>query len=398
MTATITRSTTKKQTKEKQESPYKRLHVIIPIEDMLWASQQRPSVNQLWQECWTSDPYGSRWMPLSTNLGYSSFICAKKILSESGLFIFKPDKSIQDGRETVGWMVKNLHGSRIKEFWDKATAETAEPTSTKQQSSAEKLEMDAGSREMRCKYTASISDESQSEQGFYKPSQTPQKHLTNSSKEIVRCNSSTLKENLHCDETAIAPFGGASPQTVEGVEKEKELSAVTDCTSLTLVDAVQGEPALLLSEKQDLGDEPGTTHEGHISAAPVAPGFENLVTQCEEPAGQSQPASLLSEKQGSGDEPKVTHEGGDSAPSAPESKTQPDKWSSEAIALRSKARPWRMEKLKMAGLLKENPRFDFLMECWQDDPALQIVIKGLVRKCPQWGYVVVDGQLVEWDD
>ncbi|MEH1873185.1 hypothetical protein [Nostoc sp.] len=30
---------------------------------MLWASQQKPSVTQLWQECWTADPYGSRWMP-----------------------------------------------------------------------------------------------------------------------------------------------------------------------------------------------------------------------------------------------------------------------------------------------------------------------------------------------
>lgn len=65
MPATITRKT-QKPTKEKPQSPYRRLHVIIPIEDMLWASQQKPSVNQLWQECWTADPYGSRWMPLST--------------------------------------------------------------------------------------------------------------------------------------------------------------------------------------------------------------------------------------------------------------------------------------------------------------------------------------------
>lgn len=55
--------------------------------------------------------------------------------------------------------------------------------------------------------------------------------------------------------------------------------------------------------------------------------------------------------------------------SAPDLETQPDKWSSEAIALRSKARPWRMEKLKMAELLNENPGLDFLMEWWQDDPA-----------------------------
>ncbi|MBD2505239.1 hypothetical protein [Anabaena azotica] len=440
MTATITRPITRKTTKEKQESPYKRLHVIIPIEDMLWASQQRPSVNQLWQECWTSDPYGSRWMPLSTNLGYSSFICAKKILSQSGLFIFKPDKSIQDGRETVGWMVRNLHGSRMKEFWDKATAETEEPNATKQQSSAEKLEMDAIPREIRCKHKASISDESQSEQGFCEPSRTAQKHLTNSSKEIVRCVSSTPNENSHGDETAIAPLGGASPQTLEGVEEREELPTVTDCTSLSLVDGVPSQPASLLNEKQDLGvepgttheghisaapgasgfensvtqsdhsqpapllnknqdlgDEPGTSHEGHISAAPIASGFENSVTQSKEPAGHSQPATLSAEKQDLGVEPKATHEGGGSAPSAPEPETQPDKWSSEAIALRSKARPWRMEKLKMAGLLKENPGLDFLMECWNDDPALQIVITRLVRKCPQWGYVVVDSQLMEWE-
>ncbi|BAY41448.1 hypothetical protein NIES2111_58440 (plasmid) [Nostoc sp. NIES-2111] len=111
----------------------------------------------------------------------------------------------------------------------------------------------------------------------------------------------------------------------------------------------------------------------------------------------SQPASLLNEKQDLGNEATITHEGGGSVPSAPQPETQPDKWSSEAIAERSKARPWRMEKLKMAGLFKENPGFDFLMECWQDDPALQIVIKGLVRNCPQWGFVVVDGQLIKWE-
>ena len=104
MTATITKPKPKKSAASKPQSPYKRLHVIIPIEDMLWASQQKPSVNQLWQECWTADPYGSRWMAITSALGYSTFISAKKILSESGLFIFKPDKSIQDGRETASWM------------------------------------------------------------------------------------------------------------------------------------------------------------------------------------------------------------------------------------------------------------------------------------------------------
>ncbi|QFS51926.1 hypothetical protein [Nostoc sphaeroides] len=72
MTATITRPKLKKSAATKPQSPYKRLHVIIPIEDMLWASQQRPSVTQLWQECWTADPYGSRWMPLSTGMGFKN--------------------------------------------------------------------------------------------------------------------------------------------------------------------------------------------------------------------------------------------------------------------------------------------------------------------------------------
>jgi hypothetical protein len=57
MTATIARPKSKKSTANKQESPYKRFHVIVPIEDMLWASQQKSSVTQLWQECWTADPY-----------------------------------------------------------------------------------------------------------------------------------------------------------------------------------------------------------------------------------------------------------------------------------------------------------------------------------------------------
>ncbi|BCL38998.1 hypothetical protein NSMS1_54450 [Nostoc sp. MS1] len=94
------------------------------------------------------------------------------------------------------------------------------------------------------------------------------------------------------------------------MEEEKEkLPAVTDCTSLTLVDAVPSQPASLLSEKQDLGVEPRTSYEGHNSAAPVALGFENSVTQSEEPVENSQPALLLSEKQDLGVEPGTSHEG-----------------------------------------------------------------------------------------
>ncbi|MFN6455762.1 MAG: hypothetical protein RM022_026680 [Nostoc sp. EfeVER01] len=306
MTATITRPKSKKAVAAKVQSPYKRLHVIIPIQDMLWASQQKPSVNQLWQECWTADPYGSRWMPLTSALGYSTFISAKKILSESGLFIFKPDKSIQDGRETASWMVKNLHGSRMKEFWEKANSEKQEPNT-------ENSEIDAGSEEMGALYKASISDKTQSEQEFQNPSRTGQKLLTNSSKEIVRSVSDTLTENSQVEETAHAPLRGASPQSVQSVsEKEEELPAVTDCTTLTLVDAAPSQPATLLAEKQDCGVEPRDCHEGACSAAPVVQNeFSSTLAIANQTQGQveqSNSASLSGENQVSGFEQKDCHE------------------------------------------------------------------------------------------
>ncbi|MBD2512152.1 hypothetical protein H6G91_33875 [Nostoc muscorum FACHB-395] len=72
-------------------------------------------------------------------------------------------------------------------------------------------------------------------------------------------------------------------------------------------------------------------------------------------------------------------------------------FTTEDIAIRSKARLLRMEKLKMASLVGENPGFDFLQQCWKDDPALQIVIKKLVAKCSQWGIAIVDGVLIGRD-
>ncbi|MBD2520184.1 hypothetical protein H6G93_35635 [Nostoc sp. FACHB-973] len=61
-------------------------------------------------------------------------------------------------------------------------------------------------------------------------------------------------------------------------------------------------------------------------------------------------------------------------------------------------RPERMQKLKVAGNSGQNPGFDFLEECWNDDPALRIVIKKLLVKYPQWGLVTADGGLVKWEE
>jgi hypothetical protein len=56
-----------------------------------------------------------------------------------------------------------------------------------------------------------------------------------------------------------------------------------------------------------------------------------------------------------------------------------------------------MQKLRVAANSGQNPGFEFLQECWNDDPALQIVIKKLLVKYPQWGIGIVDGVLVNWE-
>ncbi|RCJ40892.1 hypothetical protein A6770_37085 [Nostoc minutum NIES-26] len=136
--------------------------------------------------------------------------------------------------------------------------------------------------------------------------------------------------------------------------------------------------------KQELGVEVIASHEDPLSAAPAVPNFSDQTSHV---------ATLMDENPFS-QEPKDHHEGQSSALAD----SNPEKWSHEAVVARSKARPGRMEKLKMAEQLRENPGVEFLMECWDDDPALRIVIKKLVAKFPQWGLVAVDGVLVKWDE
>ena len=251
----MTTATVQKNKSRDKESPYKRLHVIIPIEDMLWASRQKPSANQLWQECWMSDPYGSRWMPLKTDLGYSSFIAAKKVLSDSGLFIFKPDKSIQDGRETVGWMVRNLHGSRIKEFW------AEQSNSEKQEFNCENSELDCKHKEIDATDVASISPQTLSPQASCGSSRTPQEHLTNSFEEFVRCDSCSSDPLTSVEEAPIAPLGGALPPIPE--EQESEEDVIHVCS------VPPSEDIAILRENVDTG-------LGQSSAAP--PGESEVVS------------------------------------------------------------------------------------------------------------------------
>jgi hypothetical protein len=266
--------------------------------------------------------------------------------------------------------------------------------------------------------------------------------------------SDALTENPHEEETAHAPLRGASPSHIESASELEELPTARDCTTLALVDAAPSQSASLLAENQNCGVEATISHEGACSAAPVAQNEKSLnsampaagvaiANQTQGQVEQSNPALLLAENQECGVEAVVSHE--DACSAAPVAKnekslnlaiadqkietsrpsaelmtensvsgvevksthegksssvpaTSAEKWSQEAIVARANARPERMQKLKLAENSGQNPGFDFLQEGWNDDPALQIVIKKLLAKFPQWGVAIVDGVLVKWNE
>lgn len=146
-------------------------------------------------------------------------------------------------------------------------------------------------------------------------------------------------------------------------------------------------------------------HKGACSTAPVTqnefPLTFAIANQKQEEVEQGYSASLLVENSVLGVDVKAVDEGvraasrreGSAAP-APST----EKWSHEAIVARSNMRPERMQKLKVASNSGQNLGFDFLQECWNDDPVLVIAIKKLLAKFPQWGLVAVDGLLVRWNE
>ncbi|MEH2123079.1 hypothetical protein [Nostoc sp.] len=108
-----------KNAEKREPIKYNKPHCIIPIADMTWVLNQAKSIQKLWNECWQSDPFGSRWVKLTTTLKSSAFRLARRALSAAGLFEFKRETSTNDSRKTESWSVINLHGARrIKDFWN----------------------------------------------------------------------------------------------------------------------------------------------------------------------------------------------------------------------------------------------------------------------------------------
>ena len=184
---------------------YTKPHMIIPKEDFTWARKQKPAVYILWGECWEADGYGSRWMQLNTSLKRTAFTEAKKVLEQQGLFIFRPIKSIRDSRETVCWSVKNLHGARVKEYW-----ESVESVNANEDAAGTNEDTAATNKDTAA--TNSISTQTLTQQDFQKPSVTSQEHLSNSSKELLRCDpvisSENLLSHLQASERGVLPPKG----------------------------------------------------------------------------------------------------------------------------------------------------------------------------------------------
>ncbi|MBD2459206.1 hypothetical protein H6G80_34865 [Nostoc sp. FACHB-87] len=415
----------KQATDEKPVRP----HCKISIEDINWVRQQPPCVQQLWLDSVAAEQFGGAAHKLDTNLTYKSLQKAGAALTAQGLFQYEEVFGrLPSGRPgLIGYRVRNLHGYYNRFYWESSTS--GDTNSCDEKSVHAGKEINHTGRNQNQPEEKQIQPDldhfqkngqkSEELQGFQKPNNVSNYSLTTyqpPTKVVGKVvSSSTSYENLHGDETADASLRDASPQTLKSVEEEKEeLPAVTDCTTLTLVDDVPSQSVSLTEKNQDLSDEPGASYEDHSSAAPVALNLENL----NQPKNQAQPslsASLLEKKQELSDDAIARHEDTVSAASAESNlpaqepkvhnegvcavaaDSDPEKWSYEAVVERSRIRPWRMEKLKIAEQWRENPGDDFLMECWADDPALRIVIKKLVAKCPQWGLVAADGVLVKWE-
>lgn len=120
-----------RNTEKREAVKYNKPHCIIPVEDMSWILNQAKSIQSFWNECWQCDPFGSRFIKLTTTLKSSAFRLARQALSAAGLFEFRRDTSTSDSRKTESWSVVNLHGARrIKEFWNsESIPATNSPTS-----------------------------------------------------------------------------------------------------------------------------------------------------------------------------------------------------------------------------------------------------------------------------
>lgn len=417
-----------------------RSHCKVSIEDINWVRQQPPSVQQLWLDSVAAEQFGGSAHKLDTNLTYKSFQKAGAALTAQGLFQFEEVFGrLPSGRPgLISYRVRNLHGYYNRFYWESSTS--AETNSCDEKAVHAEEETNAPGRDENHPKVEQIQPDlesfqkngqkSEDLQGFQKPNNVSNNLLTTYQQPTkvvgMVVGSDAPTENLRVEETAHAPLRGASPSHIESASELEDSPTANDCTSLALstrrcanVDAAPSNLAslrdatrTLLAENQNCGVEAIFPHEETCSAAPVSLNQSEIFEWLDKAnLGECPPLwviqYLLDSKYYASMRATISkfekqwnlsvvnyqvQESSEALFTAVRGASR-----REGITIRSKARLLRMEKLKMASLVGENPGFDFLHQCWNDDPALQILIKKLLGKFPQWGVACVDGVLIEWE-
>ena len=103
------------------ESVEYRKYAKVSDEDLCWFVEQKPCVQQLWGECLRAEKYGESFNKIETRLSKNSFSEAKREL-DGTRFEFQPiQRRSKSGQyKTTGWKVRNLHGSKIADYWRKS--------------------------------------------------------------------------------------------------------------------------------------------------------------------------------------------------------------------------------------------------------------------------------------
>ncbi|MEH1810711.1 hypothetical protein [Nostoc sp.] len=397
-----------------------RPHCKVSIEDINWVRQQPPSVQQLWLDSVAAEQFGGSAHKLDTSLTYKSFQKAGAALTAQGLFQFEEVFGrLPSGRPgLISYRVRNLHGYYNRFYWESSTSEETNSCDEKaihagkEINHAEPNQNHPEVKQIHADLESFQNNGQKSEelQGFQKPNNLSNYPLTTYQQPtkvvgmVVGSDAST--ENSRVEETAHAPLRGASPSHIESASELEELPVAIDCTSLALVEAARSNPASLLAENQDCDVEAIFPHEGTCSAAPVSLNQSEIFEWLDRAnLGECPPLwviqYLLDSKYYASMRATISKfekQWNISVVNYQVQKSSEALFTAEDIAMKSKARLLRMEKLKMASLVGENPGFDFLQECWNDDPALQIVIKKLLAKFPQWGIAIVDSMLVNWNE
>ena len=375
------RHTSRKGNQQDSKDKSIRLHCKISIEDINWVRQQPPCVQQLWLDSVAAEQFGGAAHKLETNLTYKSFQKAGAALSAQGLFQFEEVFGrLPSGRPgLIGHRVRNLHGYYNRFYWESNTTEennSFDPEAVHAEQKTNQAELEQNHPEMEQIHadleTFQKNDQKTDDlQGFQNPNNVANYSLTTTQlptkvvgmgdssdalPEITGSNQtrSSPDGRFHpADFAATAPFGGASPECDESVEKEEKNAAA----------AIVG------------GEVFRTEASGRIASR----NEDTLVVPCSTSQDCSDINQFLDQDCFSAAAP-----------------INVEKWSPEAIAQRIQQRPGRQDKLKRAGMFGDNPGFEYLQECW-NDPSLRIMVRRLIAKFPQWRVACIQEELVDWE-